>query len=154
MGIFRKMRFFVSWLIFEKILKWEPVDVVVAEITNEVRKYNEIFDHSCCYNCEGDKFIRKQSGQDGLFSYVNHFYECTRCGNQQDDDGSRRRYNFKELRGERIIEDGDGQYRYYVLAGSSFDLVFNIMIAMFIISAGFFIAMFVYVCLFGIFCHF
>ena len=127
MGIIKKVRSFVSWLLFERLMGKESAETVAKRIIAEVNDYNRRHRDPKCQHCGAGTFISKLSGSDGLFSSVKHFYECTACGNQQRSNGSSFKYDVRELRKCRIIKDGDS-YRYYVIGSDAGDVVSTLVL--------------------------
>lgn len=143
MAFIRRIRFFVSWLIFEYFMKQESADKKADKIIKAITKYNDDHKEPRCKYCGHNKLFSKVSFVSGLLaSTLEYFYECCSCGNQQPTNGSSYRYTVSSLKQERIINDG-GNFRYYIIAP---DFVTCLLYLFCLLMA----AIFVYCC-FGMF---
>lgn len=115
----RRFRFWLAALIFEKYLKLPCAQEIGERIEKECSEYNIKHWHSRCNHCGESDLVSKVTGSEGggLFTYISphHFYECKKCGNHQDNNGSRSKYTSRELKSKGIIEDSDDRYRYKII---------------------------------------
>jgi len=114
----QKFRFWLSGLIFEKLLKRPPAQTVGEKITKEIDKWNEERGVGKCQVCKSKSLVNDYNGSEGLFSSPHHFYRCTKCGNAQENYSL---YSYKylsdELGRKRIKEVSDGKFYYCLLSG-------------------------------------
>lgn len=128
----RKFRFWLSRLIFGKILKWPSAQKVAEEIDQKVKEWNSA-QTGKCEHCGGAELTEDRSGSEGFFTSPHHFYRCPGCHNTQD-----HRYDlkllFQELGERRITEDGEGQYRYSIFTIMQWALLLVLLI--FVVAVG------------------
>jgi len=129
----RKIRFWLSKLIFEQIFKWPSAQKIGEKIKLEVRT-KSLDIKAECENCGSGKLIEECSGSDGLFCWPHYYYRCQGCGHLQES-----KYKFEllsqKLAEKRIIEDGEGTYRYTIFTEIQWVLIFTLII--FVMAVGF-----------------
>ncbi|MFC1756559.1 hypothetical protein ACFLZC_00135 [Patescibacteria group bacterium] len=108
----KRLPFFLSWLIFEKILKRPPAKEAAAKVRQRTLSWNETHKKNKCTHCGGEKLLNAVGGNNGLLSFPYTFYRCADCGNEQKKSGRSTRDYFTELKKKRLItDDRSRQYR-------------------------------------------
>lgn len=133
-NFFRSFRFWLSWLIFEKWLKKELAQPKGEKIARRTDEWNRNTLSKKCSRCDME-MIKDRSGSEGLFTEPHIFWRCPQCHSTENEDSCR--YKFEELDSERLLEDGDGKYRYAFFNNLQRILLFFL----FIIAVATFIAM-------------
>lgn len=108
-NILRGFRFWLSWLIFEKWLKWEQAQPKGERIVRKTKEWNNYIQNKKCSRCNVE-MVTDRSGSEGLFSSPNSFWRCPVCQNTVSKDTCR--FEFENLDDERLVRDGDEKYRY------------------------------------------
>lgn len=121
----KKIRFWLSKLFFETILKKTPAEEVGKFVDAEVSKWNSK-QHAHCISCGSRNLKDDISGSEGLFSSPNHFYRCKDCSNAQSGNGMNLKSEFNEAEKYRLTWDG-GEYRYYFLSFGWWFLIYFVI---------------------------
>ena len=113
MGIIRKVRFFVSWLLFEYILGWEIAEITAQKIISDVDESNKrAVSRPQCLKCHGGSFTTPIIVGRGrwFFSHEENLY-------QQAHNGSFLQTEHFQFPKYNLVKDG-GRYRYRMANGS------------------------------------
>lgn len=122
----KRVRFWLAKIIHEEIGHRKPAQALGERIVGETERWNYEYGKWHCFSCGNEKLVRDIRGSDGIFTWTTIVYRCTACQNVQEEPNEHR-FLFQVLGYEKIVEDGDGKYRYTILTDGQW--IFLIMFA-------------------------